>query len=1115
MPRGHYEQSRSPQPGRRLGLEVLEDRTVLSTASSPVISLQGLAVGTSYDPKHILVEFREGATPHAEKGTTLGDAVSASAGLYEISLADGVSVAAALKLYQADATVKKAEPNYLLAVSSVPNDPMFGQQWDMQNTGQDGGKPGADIEVTSAWNVTKGSPSVIVAVNDTGIDYTHRDLYQNIWINQKQIPPSRMRNLVDYFGDGFISMRDLNDKRNQGVGKITDLNGNGYIDGGDLLQPMIKDAWGNDTGKGGWADGTSRDGSGYVDDIIGWNFFANNNNPMDDFGHGTHVAGTIAATQDNSTGVTGIAPNVQVMPIKFLGSGGSGTIAQFIQGLNFSVSHGARISNNSWSGAVYSTVLSDAIANARSHGAIFVAAAGNYSQNNDTSPTYPASFPLDNVVSVAATDRNNQLAGFSDYGAHSVQLGAPGVDVLSTKPGNTYGTLSGTSQAAPHVTGVLALVWSIHPDWTYKQVINQVLTTVDKIPSLAGKTTTGGIVDAAAAVGSASVSSKSPLHIVDSAASGPAPYSVSQVTVRLDRAAATFPASAVTLTGPAGGSVWVSGVSAVAGSGNRIYVLSFATQTAAGAYKLHVGADVRDASGAGLAPFDTSFYVQQSPGAKPPPPPPPSSSAPRVSSVSGSGPSASTLDRVTVQFDQAVSPSSFAASAVTVFDQGWHQIKVTGVSAVSGGGDRSFVVTFAAQTKAGLYRLHLTSAIRSVSGAALAPFDGTVTLAGAPSQTPPPTAASLHIIDSAWTGPTAYSVSQVTVRLDRAAATFPASAVTLTGPAGGSVWVSGVSAVAGSGNRIYVLSFATQTAAGAYKLHVGADVRDASGAGLAPFDTSFYVQQSPGAKPPPPPPPSSSAPRVSSVSGSGPSASTLDRVTVQFDQAVSPSSFAASAVTVFDQGWHQIKVTGVSAVSGGGDRSFVVTFAAQTKAGLYRLHLTSAIRSVSGAALAPFDGTVTLAGAPSQTPPPGPTPSPTPGTYTSSAKVNVPTGGRGVGVISISQNTTIKSIKVKLYITHPHVGDLVIHLQAPDGTDVVLANRKGGPSANMTDTIFDDKASTYIALGRGPFTGSYQPDAELANLVGKGTRGVWKLWVEDAVGSSKGGTLDNWSLIVN
>ena len=1081
--------SRCAPPGRRLHLETLEDRRLLS--ASPV-ALPSVVVESTHASDRILVRFLDAAKPVALTGTTLGKAQPLVTNLFEVDLAAGTTVDWALAAYRKDARVAYAEADAYLGAAWTPNDPYYNLQSGLKNTGQTGGTAGADINAPPAWGIIVNANRIPVAVFDTGIDYTHPDLYENIWINQKEIPASRLKNLVDYFHDGFISMRDLNDKRNQGVGKITDLNGNGYIDGGDLLGSMVKDAKGNDTGKGGWADGISQDGSGYVDDIIGWNFFANNNNPMDDFGHGTHVAGTIAASQNNGVGVSGIAPNVQLLAIKFLGAGGSGTVAQFIQGLNFAVNHGARISNNSWSGAVYSTVLSDAIANAQSHGDIFVAAAGNYSQNNDTQPTYPASFPLDNVVSVAATDRNNQLAGFSDYGATTVQLGAPGVDILSTKPGNTYGTLSGTSQAAPHVAGVLALVWSIHPEWTYKQVINQVLNTVHKIPSLAGKTTTGGIVDAAAAVGSASVASKTLLHIVDSAGTGPTAYSLNQVTVRFDRSVASFPVSAATLTGPTGGAVRVTGASAVAGSGNRIFVLSFATQTTPGAYKLHVDASVKDAAGVGLAPFDTSPYVQTAPATKP-------ATAPHVSSLAGSGPTAYSLNRVTVQFDQAVSLSSFAASAATFFAPDSHAIAVTGVSVVAGSGDRSFVVSFATQTKAGVYRLHLSSAVKNLVGTSLAPFDGTVTVKSAP--TTPPTAAALHIVDSAASGPTAYSLNQVTVRFDRAVASFPVSAATLTGPTGGAVRVTGASAVAGSGNRIFVLSFATQTTPGAYKLHVDASVKDAAGVGLAPFDTSPYVQTAPATKP-------ATAPHVSSLAGSGPTAYSLNRVTVQFDQAVSLSSFAASAATFFAPDSHAIAVTGVSVVAGSGDRSFVVSFATQTKAGVYRLHLSSAVKNLVGTSLAPFDGTVTVKSAPT-TPPPA-----TFGTYTSSSKVNVPTGGRGVGLISISDNTTIRTMKVKIHLTHPHVGDLFIHLQAPDGTDIVLANRKGGPSSDMIDTIFDDKAATYIGLGRGPFTGSYQPDAELANLAGKGTRGVWKLWVEDVVGSSKG-TLDNWSLIVN
>src|SRR5262249_41037825 len=164
--------------------------------------------------------------------------------------------------------------------------------------------------------------------------------------------------------------------------------------------------------------------------------------------------------------------------------------------LHYAVSKGAKITNNSWTGQGDQGSLEQGISEARAAGTIVVAAAGNEGSNNDVTPVYPAGYTLDNVVSVAATDRNDNLASFSNYGPHTVTLGAPGVEILSTIPGNKYGFNSGTSMATPHVTGVLALVWSEHPDWTYRQVINQVTNTVDRLPSLIGKTETGGRVDA-------------------------------------------------------------------------------------------------------------------------------------------------------------------------------------------------------------------------------------------------------------------------------------------------------------------------------------------------------------------------------------------------------------------------------------------------------------------------------------------------------------------------------------------------------------------------------------------------------------------------------------------
>ena len=879
MPKNQYEPGQYPQPragksraGKqvRLGLESLEDRNLLSGAASSMLSLDGVAVGSHYDASHILVQFREGAMPHASTGTSLGPAVSASTGLYEIQLQTGVTVADALAAYRSDATVKKAEPDYQLETAAIPSDARFGEQWSLHNSS----KPGADINAEAAWDITHGSTRLIVAIDDTGINYTHRDLYKNIWINQNEIPESRLANLIDVDGDGLITFRDLNDSRNQGYRKITDLNGNGYIDGGDLLYSMSKDS-GQDTGWGGWADGIDQGGNGYVDDLIGWNFFNNNNNPDDDFGHGTHVAGTIGAAGNNDLGVAGIAWDVQLMPIRFLGSGGGGSVSQFIAGLNYAVANGARISNNSWAGAAFSTMLTDAIDNARSRGHIFVAAAGNYGTDNDSQPTYPASFKLDNVVSVAATDRNYNLASFSDYGKNSVQLAAPGVDILSTTPGNDYGYLSGTSMATPHVTGVLALVWSLHPDWSYKQVIDKVLTSVDKLPSLQDKTITGGRLDAAAALSTASVAST--LHIVDSVATGPTANSLSKITVKFDRAVnpSTFSSADVFLVGADGGVINVWGVNAI-GGGTQSFELTFDTQTNAGYYKLRVGPDVRDWNGNGLVTFYSDYYL-----------------------------------------------------------------------------------------KAG----------------------------STPAPTPTPGPATLHIVDSVATGPSANSLDKITVKFDRPvnASTFSPSDVFLVGADGSVINVNGVNAV--GGNQVFELTFATQTNAGYYKLRVGPDVQDQSGNTLVTFYSSFYIQ--------------------------------------------------------------------------GGS-----------------------------------------------TPTPTPSPSPSSGHFVSSEQVNVPTGGRGGSMISVGQNLTIHSVKIKLNLTHPHLGDLLIHVQAPDGTNVTLSNRKGGPTANMFDTVFDDNADTHVALGRGPYSGSFQPDSSLSNLNGKNAQGVWKLWVEDKVGSAQG-TLNSWEIIVS
>jgi subtilisin family serine protease/subtilisin-like proprotein convertase family protein len=615
--RDHAKRTRQP-----LVLEVLEVRTLPSVAPTTVLDLYGLAVNPNqFSSTDILVRFQTtpGTTggPALATGTSLGSALPLESNTYQVNLGKGMTVAKALAVYKAERGVLDAEPDYDLTVSEVPNDPLLSQQWSLNNTGQNGGTPGADIHAEQAWDVTTGSPGIVVAVMDTGIDYDSPDLYENIRINQAEIPdywytksgPTSGYDKIVYKWQiktatpGVITFRDLNNPVNAGL--VWDNNGDGRIDAGDLLRPLSQ---------GGWDKGSTQDGdTAHPDDLIGWNFVNNTNNPMDDNGHGTNVAGILGATGDNGTGVAGVDWNVPIMPIKFLGSNGVGTVSSFIQGLNYAVQHGAKITNNSWEGAPYSQALYDAIQNAQQHGQIFVAAAGNEGANDDQTPDYPASFSqsLNNVVAVAATDDNDQLASFSNYGAHSVALAAPGVNILSTLPGGSYGVMSGTSMATPEVTGALALVWGEHPDWTYTQVIDQVLNTVDRLPGLQGKVSTGGRLDLAAAVGW-NLSTRTTPIVTSVTAQGPTPDSKTMdslwLTFNEPIDVSTFASSSVRLTDPSGRVIPVI-VRVVWNSGDRQMALIFPNQTAPGNYQLSINSSVQDLMGIKLVPYQTTIAV--------------------------------------------------------------------------------------------------------------------------------------------------------------------------------------------------------------------------------------------------------------------------------------------------------------------------------------------------------------------------------------------------------------------------------------------------------------------------------------------------------------------------
>lgn len=238
---------------------------------------------------------------------------------------------------------------------------------------------------------------------------------------------------------------------------------------------------------------------GYLGDVNGWNFAENTGDVQDDNGHGTHVAGILAAAGGNGNGVVGVDWNATLMPVKILDSSGGGTTDAAVKGIYFAVEHGARVINASWGGGDYSQALADAIGFAGSNGVVFVTAAGNDGTNNDKVPSYPADYRLPNEIAVAAIDPRGDLAGFSNFGAHTVDLAAPGVNILSTVPGG-YAYYSGTSMATPYVAGVAALLVGLHPEYNAAQLVRRILATTKPLPSLHGKTITGGMVDAARAI---------------------------------------------------------------------------------------------------------------------------------------------------------------------------------------------------------------------------------------------------------------------------------------------------------------------------------------------------------------------------------------------------------------------------------------------------------------------------------------------------------------------------------------------------------------------------------------------------------------------------------------
>jgi len=390
----------------------------------------------AYVPDEVLVRYRPAAraAEQAALRAAVHGRVLRDFGFIRVERLrlDGVSVADAVARLSADPRVEFAEPNYELRADRAPNDPLYPREWHLHNTGQTGGTPGADIRAPGAWDQFTGDSTLLVGDIDSGLDYHHPDLVANVWTNPGEIPDN----------------------------------------------------------------GIDDDGDGYVDDVHGYDFANNDSDPMDDNGHGTHTAGIIAARGDNGTGVSGVCWRAKIVAIKFLNAAGVGSVASAVEAIQYSIRVGCRITNNSWGGAGDSQALRSAVAAAGAAGQLFVAACGNASRDVDVDPNYPSGYRLPNVISVAATDADDQLAIYSNFGATTVDLAAPGSDILSTFPADHYALLSGTSMATPMVTGVAALAMGRFPQLDAPAIRDLVLRSVVPLPQLAGRVATGGRLDA-------------------------------------------------------------------------------------------------------------------------------------------------------------------------------------------------------------------------------------------------------------------------------------------------------------------------------------------------------------------------------------------------------------------------------------------------------------------------------------------------------------------------------------------------------------------------------------------------------------------------------------------
>jgi thermitase len=499
----------------RVGSRAALTACALSVFSASVFSPNGLAKSPKSGagregaheriPGELIIQLKKEAVSSSTAGdralrSLLSKSFSVTAlrtsqidpGLKVARLKKDTDVEKAIALLKDQPGIEHVEPNYVVRILGMPNDPSFSDLWGLQNVGQtdaaapgmaaSAGRPGADVGVLPLWRQgIRGSHRVVVAVIDTGIDWAHEDLVDNLYTNPGESGP--------------LATNGIDDDRN-----------------------------------------------GFIDDVHGWNFALDennrpqsNNDSTDDQGHGTHVAGTIGARGDNGIGIVGVNWEVSLLPVKFLNRRGMGGTAGAIESVRYATRMGVNIMNNSWGGGPHSPLLEQAIRDARDAGILFVAASGNELQNNDRTLTYPASYDLDNVLSVGAMDNQGRMSvwrspdrwnpgrtivsGGSNYGRTQVDVFAPGTKIKSAFPGNKlcqripppappatpapcripadlYLTWNGTSMATPHASGVAALLLSANPWMTYSELKSRMMRTAIPTRSLRDRGVSGGYVNA-------------------------------------------------------------------------------------------------------------------------------------------------------------------------------------------------------------------------------------------------------------------------------------------------------------------------------------------------------------------------------------------------------------------------------------------------------------------------------------------------------------------------------------------------------------------------------------------------------------------------------------------